>query len=46
MLGALRAGAWAKGPSELAKSSSVGEEGEGNRSPAVNKEGSGKKRGE
>ena len=27
MLGALRAGAWAKGPSELAKSSSVGEEG-------------------
>jgi hypothetical protein len=48
MLGALRSGAWAKGPSELTKSSSSSsnaEEGEGNRPPALGKEGSGKKRG-
>lgn len=45
MLGALRTGVWAKGPSELAKQGSgTGSEGEGNR-PAQGKEGSGKKRG-
>lgn len=46
MLGALRSGgAWAKGPSEAAKSSGSTEGGgEGNR-PALVKEGSGKKRG-
>lgn len=43
MLG-LRSGAWAKGPSEAAKSSGSTEGGEGNR-PALVKEGSGKKRG-